>query len=187
MGEMGRLRRPAWEAGRMLFSSMAWLGRAWGLGCRAGGWGDSGMAGGWVDARAFRGGKVQCFDLVTRHELGGQLCSRPDVCGLLGGYLLFLETIYGAVIGLMFCLTPIPLFPWLLIKAIPAFYMRYRGQREIWRFPLLLIGTLPFAAFPLLLVWLGYEKFGAHSAVALALCMYLPLWWRFKSDKKEVI
>jgi hypothetical protein len=87
----------------------------------------------------------------------------------------------------MFCLTPIPLFPRLLAKAIPAFYMRYRGHWEIWLFPFLLIGVLPFAGFPLLLVWLGYEKFGAHSAVALLLCMYFPFWWRFKSDEKEVI
>ncbi len=71
MGEMGRLRRPAWEAGGMRFSSMAWLGGAWGLGCRARGWGDSGKARGRVDAQVCRGGKVQCFDLVTRHTLGG--------------------------------------------------------------------------------------------------------------------
>ncbi len=71
MGEMGRLRRLAWEEGGMGFSGMAWLGGAWGLGCRAGGWGDSGMAGGRFDAQVFRGGKVQCFDLVTRHKLGG--------------------------------------------------------------------------------------------------------------------
>lgn len=37
MGEMGRLRVPAWEAGGMGFSGMAWLGGLWGLGCRAGG------------------------------------------------------------------------------------------------------------------------------------------------------
>ena len=37
MGEMGRLRRPAWEAVGMRFSGMAWLGGAWRLGCRAGG------------------------------------------------------------------------------------------------------------------------------------------------------
>lgn len=55
MGEMGRLRRPAWEAGGMRFSGMAWLGGAWGLGCRAGGWGDSGMVGGRVGARVLRG------------------------------------------------------------------------------------------------------------------------------------
>lgn len=71
MGEMGRLRRPAWEAGGMRFSSMAWLEGAWRLSGRAGGWGDSGMAGGRFDAQVFRGGKVQCFDLVTRHKLGG--------------------------------------------------------------------------------------------------------------------
>ncbi len=58
MGEMGRLRRPAWEAGGMRFSGMACPGGAWGLGCRAGVWGDSGMAGGRVDAQVFRGGKV---------------------------------------------------------------------------------------------------------------------------------
>lgn len=46
MGEMGRLRRRAWEAGGMRFSSMAWLGVAWELGCRAGGRDDSEMAGG---------------------------------------------------------------------------------------------------------------------------------------------
>lgn len=55
----------------MGFSGMAWLGEAWGLGCRAGGWIYSGMAGGRVGAQAFRGLKVQCFDLVTRHILGG--------------------------------------------------------------------------------------------------------------------
>ncbi|BBN88444.1 hypothetical protein AZSP09_14670 [Azospira sp. I09] len=71
MGEMGRLRVPAWEAGGMGFSGMAWLGGAWGLGCGARGWGDSGKARGRVDAQVCRGGKVQCFDLVTRHTLGG--------------------------------------------------------------------------------------------------------------------
>lgn len=71
MGEMGRLRRPAWEAGGMRFSSMAWLGWAWGLGCRAGDWADSGMAGGRVCVQAFRGLKVERFDLATRHILGG--------------------------------------------------------------------------------------------------------------------
>ncbi len=71
MGEMGRLRRPAWEAGGMRFSSMAWLGGAWGLGCRAGGWGGSVMIGGRVGAQVLRGLKVLCIDLVARHILGG--------------------------------------------------------------------------------------------------------------------
>lgn len=71
MGEMGRLRVPAWEVGGMRFSSMAWLGGAWGLGCRAGGWADSGMAGGRLGAQVLRGLIVERFDLVTRHKLGG--------------------------------------------------------------------------------------------------------------------
>ena len=68
MGEMGRLRRPAWEVGGMRFSGTGWLGGAWGLGCRAGGWGDSGMAGGRVDAQVLRGLEEQRWGLVTRHH-----------------------------------------------------------------------------------------------------------------------
>lgn len=71
MGEMGRLRRPAWEAGGMRFSGMAWLGGAWGLGCGAGVWGDSGMAGGRPGAQVLSGLEVQRMGLVTRHKSGG--------------------------------------------------------------------------------------------------------------------
>ncbi len=96
------------------------------------------------------------------------------------------NAIYGAVIGLMFCLTPIPVLPCMLIKIAPSIYSKYRGLHRICYMSLFLVGAIPFASLPFVLAWNTYDHLGKSGSLSLIAFMYAPFWWPFKKRKELV-
>lgn len=90
--------------------------------------------------------------------------------------MFIFEIFVGLAVGAFLCLTPIPLFPLVFLKSTPSALAKFRQDKELWLAPLFLLGWLPFAALPLLILWGGYEKVGAHFSIATLVSMYSPLW-----------